>query len=106
MNSQPHRKSEFFESDRSHENLLWEYIKSMQPEVISLLSKPESEVAQIMENSLISMLGNLPSEHFNVMVTTDREELSHLLASAMVSGYFLNNAKQRMEWEKSLSSKT
>jgi Protein of unknown function (DUF760) len=44
-------------------------------------------------------LGNLPSEHFGISVTTSRESLGRLLASAMISGYFLRNAEQRMDFE-------
>ena len=45
----------------------------------------------------------LPSEGFNVQVTTDRENLAGLLASAMMTGYFLRQMEQRMELESSLS---
>lgn len=55
-----------------------------------------------MERSLVEMFGNLPSEHFGVTITTSRENLGQLLASAMINGYFLRNAEQRMAFEKSL----
>ncbi len=87
----------------SANNVLWQYVQSMQPETIAQLSQPEPEVAQIMENTVMQMLGGLPSEHFNVMISTNRESLSRLLASAMMNGYFLNNAKQRLDFEKTLS---
>lgn len=87
----------------STNNLLWQYVQSMQPETIAQLSQPEPEVAQIMENTIMQMLGALPSEHFNVAISTNREHLSRLLVSAMMNGYFLNNAKQRLDFEKSLS---
>ena len=45
------------------------------------------------------MLGNLPPEHFDVTISTSREQLGRLLASAMMSGYFLRNAEQRMNLE-------
>jgi len=57
-----------------------------------------------MERNIVGLLGNLPSEHFGVTVTTNREHLGRLLASAMISGYFLRNAEQRMAFEKSLQS--
>jgi len=44
----------------------------------------------------------LPSEHFNVQITTDRENLAGLLASAMMTGYFLRQMEQRMELEETL----
>jgi hypothetical protein len=92
---------EFFEGD-SDTNLLWEYVQSMSPETIARLSKPlSSEVFQVMERNIVGMLGTLPSEHFGVTVSTSRENLGRLLASAMISGYFLRNAEQRMVFEKS-----
>ncbi|MGB3207676.1 MAG: DUF760 domain-containing protein [Crinalium sp.] len=102
MNNAPNRSSEFFSGDEAS-NLLWQYVQSMSPDTISQLSKPMSpEVFQVMERNIVGLLGNLPSEHFGVTVSTSRENLGRLLASAMMSGYFLRNAEQRMVFEKSL----
>jgi Protein of unknown function (DUF760) len=80
-------------------------VQSLSPETIAQLSKPNSsEVFQVMERNIIGLLGNLPSEHFDVSISTSREHLGRLLASAMMSGYFLRNAEQRMNFEKSLRS--
>lgn len=57
---------------------------------------------QVMERNIIGLLGNLPPEHFGVTITTSREHLGRILASAMISGYFLHNAEQRMAFENSL----
>ena len=95
--------SEFFDGESETGNLLWQYVQSLSPEAINQLSKPTStEVFQVMERNIVGLLGNLPSEHFSVNVTTNRENLGRLLASAMISGYFLRNAEQRMSFEKSL----
>jgi hypothetical protein len=95
---------EFFDGE-ANANLLWEYVQSMSPETIAHLSKPTStEVFQVMERNIIGLLGNLPTEHFGVTVNTSRENLGRLLASAMISGYFLRNAEQRMVFEKSFQS--
>jgi hypothetical protein len=92
---------EFFEGD-ANTNLLWDYVQSMSPETIAQLSKPmSSEVFQVMERNIVGLLGNLPSEHFGVTINTNRENLGRLLASAMISGYFLRNAEQRMVFENS-----
>ncbi|KGF72535.1 hypothetical protein DO97_07555 [Neosynechococcus sphagnicola sy1] len=96
------RGIEFLESDAEPGNLLWQYLQSMNPETIAQLSKPSSvEVFQVMERNIVGLLGNLPSEHFGVTITTSREHLGRLMASAMISGYFLRNAEQRMTFEKS-----
>lgn len=100
MSNQSNRVSEFFNGESETSNLLWQYVKSLSPETVNQLSKPTSpEVFQVMEQNIVGMLGNLPSEHFNVTITTNRESLGRLLASAMISGYFLRNAEQRMNFE-------
>jgi hypothetical protein len=104
VNNTSNNVPEFFEGD-TNTNLLWEYVQSMSPETITRLSKPMSpEVFQVMERNIVGMLGSLPSEHFNVTINTSRENLGRLLASAMISGYFLRNAEQRMVFEKSLQA--
>ncbi|MBN4003978.1 DUF760 domain-containing protein [Nostoc sp. LPT] len=100
MSNSSNRVSEFFNSESETNDLLWQYVKSLSPETVTQLSKPASaEVFQVMERNITGLLGNLPSEHFGVTVTTNRENLGRLLASAMISGYFLRNAEQRMNFE-------
>ncbi|VXD23676.1 conserved hypothetical protein [Planktothrix serta PCC 8927] len=104
MSDRSNRNSEFFQEEGGEiGNLLWQYVQSMSPDTVSQLSKPNStEVFQVMERNIIGLLGNLPSEHFGITVTTSREHLGRLLASAMISGYFLRNAEQRMAFEQSI----
>ena len=103
MNNKTNRSYEFFGSNGELEEGLWQYVQSLSPEAIAQMSKPQSsEVFQVMERNIIGLLGNLPSEQFGVSVNTSREHLGRLLASAMMSGYFLRNAEQRMNFEKSL----
>jgi len=102
VNNTSDHTPEFFEGE-SNTNLLWDYVQSMSPETMAQLSKPmSSEVFQVMERNIVGLLGNLPTEHFGVTINTSRENLGRLLASAMISGYFLRNAEQRMVFEKSL----
>jgi hypothetical protein len=75
------------------------YIKSLPEEVIARLSQPDDELTRLMNQYLIEILGQLPHSRFDVMVTTDRNTLAHLLASAMAYGYFLKGAQQRMNFE-------
>jgi hypothetical protein len=104
-NTSEDRAPEFFEGFAGSGNPFWHYVQSLSPEAIAQLSKPTSpEVFQVMERNIVGLLGGLPSEHFNITVTTSREDLGRLLASAMMSGYFLRNAEQRMALEKSLVS--
>lgn len=103
MNNQE-RLPEFMTGGAEGGNSLFHYVQAMSPETISQLSKPASpEVLQVMERNIVGLLGALPAESFNVMLTTSREDLGRLLASAMMSGYFLRNAEQRMAFEKSFA---
>lgn len=99
-NPSNNRVSEFFNSESHTSNSLWQYVSSLSPETITQLSKPSSsEVFGVIERNIIGLLGTLPSEAFHVNITTNRESLGKLLASAMISGYFLRNAEQRMNFE-------
>ena len=44
----------------------------------------------------------LPGEHFEVKVTANRDNLANMLASAMMTGYFLRQMEQRKELEENL----
>ncbi len=102
MNNLSNRAPDFFGSESEGGNMLWQYVQSLNPETISQLSKPSPSAVQVIERNIVGMLGTLPSEHFGVTITTSRENLGRLLASAMMSGYFLHNAEQRMAFEESL----
>lgn len=100
VNPELNRTQQSFERHSETDENLWQYVQSLSPETIAQLSKPESsEVFQVIERNIIGMLGSLPAEHFDVEISTNRENLGRLLASAMVSGYFLRNAEQRMHFE-------
>lgn len=84
-------------------NALFQYVQAMGSETIAQLSRPVSaEVMQVMEHNIVGLLGGLPTQHFDVTVTTSREQLGRLLASAMMSGYFLRGAEQRLAFEQAL----
>ncbi|TAF06993.1 MAG: DUF760 domain-containing protein [Nostocales cyanobacterium] len=89
-------------SNLSHSNndLLWQYLQSLEPETVSQLSQPNSpEVFEVIQKSIVAMLGNLPHDRYNTTITTNREQLGKLLGSAMIDGYFLRNAEQRLEMD-------
>lgn len=94
-----------FNSHGNDPSQLWEYVQSLSPETVAQLSRPgSSEVLQVMERNIIGLLGGLPSGAFDISITTNRESLGQLLASAMMSGYFLRNVEQRMALEQTLSN--
>ncbi|MEM1392411.1 MAG: DUF760 domain-containing protein [Cyanobacteria bacterium P01_D01_bin.116] len=103
MSNPSNRVSDFFNGESQASNSLWQYVSSLSPETVTQLSKPGSpEVLGVIERNIIGLLGSLPSENFNVNINTNRESLGKLLASAMISGYFLRNAEQRMDFETAL----
>ena len=88
------------EGDSPSVNELLNYLQHQPPEVLSRVAKSVTpEVRQIVNQNVQGLLGMLPNEHFNVQVTTNRDNLSGLLASAMMTGYFLRQMEQRMELE-------
>ncbi|MEA5594327.1 DUF760 domain-containing protein [Rivularia sp. UHCC 0363] len=100
MNNSSNKVSEFFNGESQSSNSLWQYVSSLSPEAVTQLSRPSSsEVFGVIERNIIGLLGSLPSEPFNINISTSRESLGKLLASAMISGYFLRNAEQRMNFE-------
>lgn len=104
MNHESKPAQNLFQAEGDGQNNFWQYLQSLSPEMIAKLSRPDSnEVFQVMERNIIGLLGHLPSEHFEVSISTNREHLGRLLASAMMSGYFIRNAEQRMTFEKSLT---
>ena len=103
MNTESNRSQDFFGGISESGEGLWQYVQSLHPDTIAQLSKPQSsEVFQVMERNIIGLLGNLPPDNFGVTISTNRDNLGRLLASAMMSGYFLRNAEQRLNFEKSL----
>ncbi len=88
-------------------NQLLQYIQNLHPDTVGKLSRPDThEVLHLMEQNITGLLGHIPQGAFNVEITTDRENLGRLLASAMMGGYFLRNAEQRFAFEKTLLGAT
>lgn len=93
------------DSEDMQGNPLLKYLQNQSPEVLSRIAKSASpEIKQIVSQNVQGLVGVLPSEAFNVQVTTDRENLAGLLASAMMTGYFLRQMEQRMELDTDFAS--
>ena len=98
----PPNNPDFFSShdEEAQVNPLLQYMQHQSPEVLSMVARSvSSDIKQIISQNVQGLVGVLPSEAFNVQVTTDRENLAGLLASAMMTGYFLRRMEQRMELE-------
>ena len=91
------------ESQEQSYNTLMQYLRQQHPEVLAQIAQSASpEVKQIISQNVQGLVGMLPAGDFNVKVTTDRENLAHLLASAMMTGYFLCQMEKRRDLEESL----
>lgn len=99
QNTDRNNLSDFF-TNTNNSNNLEQYLQSLSPETLNQLAKPNQEVLQIIQNNVAQMLGGLPPQQFKIAITTDRESLGQLLASAMITGYFLKGAENRMVIEK------
>ncbi|MGL6342105.1 MAG: DUF760 domain-containing protein [Waterburya sp.] len=92
------------EAQEQNYNTLMQYLRQQHPEVLAQIAQSASpDVKQIISQNVQGLVGMLPAGDFNVKVTTDRENLAHLLASAMMTGYFLCQMEKRKDLEESLS---
>jgi hypothetical protein len=100
FNCEPQEQVEQHDQD----NNLMQYLRQQHPEVLARIAQSASpEVKQIISQNVQGLVGMLPSGDFNVKVTTDRDNLANLLASAMMTGYFLSQIEKRMDMEELLS---
>lgn len=95
------------EHQEQNYNTLMQYLRQQNPEVLAQIAQSASpDVKQIISQNVQGLVGMLPTGDFNVKITTDRENLAHLLASAMMTGYFLCQIEKRMDLEESLTDTT
>lgn len=98
--------SKFFHSEpeESPQNSLLEYLQRQNPEYLSQIAQSASpEIKEIIRHNVQGLIGMLPSDDFSVQITTEREDLANLLASAMMTGYFLRQVEHRRDLETMLS---
>ncbi len=89
----------------SSNNLLLDYLKTQSPETLATVAQSVSpEVQQIIHQNIQNLVGVLPPPHFNVSITTDRENLANLIGSAMMTGYFIRQMETRMQLDHALAS--
>ena len=86
----------------SMSNPLAQYIQLLPEEAVGRMHQPTAEAAEMMQGNIIGVLGALPSQAFDMSITTSKQNMGKLMASAMAYGYFLHTAEQRMALEKTL----
>jgi 23S rRNA G2069 N7-methylase RlmK/C1962 C5-methylase RlmI len=99
-------QSNFFnsESEATTKNTLIEYLQKQQPETLEMIAQSASpEIREIITHNVQGLVGMLPVEGFNVQIMTDRQNLANLLASAMMTGYFLSQMEKRKDLEQNLA---
>ena len=84
-------------------NGLVQYLQDQSPDVLQRVAKSASnDIQDIIRHNVQGLLGMLPGEQFEVKVTANRDNLANMLASAMMTGYFLRQMEQRKELEETL----
>ncbi len=90
-------------SDGQESNALIQYLQDQSPDVLHRVAKSASnDIQDIIRHNVQGLLGMLPGEQFEVKVTASKDNFASLLASAMMTGYFLRQMEQRKELEESL----
>ncbi len=92
-------------NDGQDPNALIQYLQEQSPDVLQRVAKSASpDIQDIIRHNVQGLLGMLPGEQFEVKVTSSRDNIASLLASAMMTGYFLRQMEQRKELEETLFS--
>ncbi|APD49610.1 DUF760 domain-containing protein [Synechococcus sp. CS-602] len=91
------------DSEAINSNLLIQYLQEQSPDVLQRVARSASgDIQDIIRHNVQGLLGMIPSEQFEVKIQASRDNLAGLLASAMMTGYFLRQMEQRMELETTL----
>lgn len=81
-------------------NHLQKYIHKQSAQDMSrLASEISQDVRQIIANNVQALLGYLPPQEFQTSITVSKEHLQNLLASSMLTGYFMHAMENRMHME-------
>jgi len=92
-------------NDPNDENDLIQYLQKQSPEVLQRVAKSASEdIHEIIRHNVQGLLGMLPSDQFDVKITSSKDNIANLLSSAMMTGYFLRQMEQRKELEQTLKN--
>lgn len=78
-------------------NRLQRYVQSQSmQDMAHLAAEISPEAKQMIGMNVQALLGYLPSSEFNTTVMCNKESLQNLLASAMLTGYFMHAMEYRM----------
>ncbi len=86
-------------------NKLQKYIQSQSvPDMTRLATEISPEVKQIIGTNVQALLGYLPNQDFKTTITANKDSLQNLLASAMITGYFMHAMELRMAMEQTMQA--
>ncbi len=92
------------ESQSTVKNTLVEYLQQQHPDTLERIAQSATpEVREIIHHNIEGLLGGLTKEGFNVQVVTDRKHIANLLASEIMTGYFLCQMEKRKDLEQNLA---
>ena len=93
------------ETESQQTNTLIQYLQKQHPDTLAWIAQSaSSEIKDIIHQNVQGLVGMLPHEDFHVQIATDREDFANLIASAMMTGYFLSQIEQRKNLENSLGN--
>ena len=85
------------------QNKLQQYIQSQSvQDMTRLASEISPEVKQIIGTNVQALLGYLPNQEFNTTIKANKESLQNLLASAMITGYFMHAMEVRLSMDQAM----
>jgi len=92
-------------NDPNDEIDLIQYLQKQSPEVMQRVAKSAREdIQEIIRHNVQGLHGMLPSDQFEVKITSSIDNIANLLSSAMMTGYFLRQMEQRKELEQTLKN--
>ncbi|PKL77415.1 MAG: hypothetical protein CVV27_05530 [Candidatus Melainabacteria bacterium HGW-Melainabacteria-1] len=87
-------------STEARSNRLQKYIHAQSVQDMARLATEISpEVRQIIAANVQALLGYLPPGEFSTSITASKENLQNLLASSMLTGYFMHAMETRMQMD-------
>ena len=76
-------------NDPNDENDLIQYLQKQSPEVLQRVAKSASEdIQEIIRHNVQGLLGMLPSDQFDVKITSSKDNIANLLSSGSLSHFW------------------
>jgi len=76
------------------------FFERNQDEMSRMANDLSPEVKELFNANIVALIGQMPEELGETIITTSRDSLHHLLYSSMVTGYVSKALEQRLDLEK------